>query len=644
MRPNGDANYRPEIDGLRALAVVSVIVYHLNGALIPSGYLGVDIFFVISGFVITTSFARLDDVNVRDAAIEFYSRRFKRILPALFVCIIATSAVGALLIPEPKESLYAAAYAVMGLSNLYFLKESKDYFGALSDLNFFTHTWSLGVEEQFYFLFPTIFFFARFKSNPTENTLAAFVVLSVLSFGLFVWLNVSEPASAFYLMPSRFWELGSGCALALAMRGGKRIALISNISPGFLLGLLIILIYSPPDYRTLTTFGVVAATTLLICNLDRVSWSRKLLSQRAIVAVGLLSYSLYLWHWSVLAISRWTIGVSAWTAPFQLIAIFSLAALSYFYVEQPFRHADWATTKTRTIAKGLLASVVCALLFLTLAGPVRKILPARDRAWAEMDSAIREMPCNLPQVAEPIKACLSRKNDEPHIFVVGDSHASQIVASLSSAADAFGYHVVALGDRALVYDIFGSSGCGGTVCNEHELTARLEHFGRELKSNDLVIFSMARDRLYPDVKFLGESRRGNENSTRQAMLLDALRRMTHAINETGARFAVVDDIPKLCSREHFKVAVLTERLIDCEIEEVISLDDRLPLSATYRKLESIGALYVDPHKELCSGHICKSLKDGKPLYSDGSPHFSNYHPKPLPVFFEGWFERFLVRQ
>ena len=148
------SRYRPEIDGLRAFAVVAVIINHFNKEILPNGYLGVDIFFVISGFVITSSLYQRPSKNFKDFICGSYERRIKRLVPALSVFVLITSIMICLFNPTPGISLLTGLTSLFGLSNLYLLKESTDYFAQLTELNIFTHTWSLGVEEQFYLLFP----------------------------------------------------------------------------------------------------------------------------------------------------------------------------------------------------------------------------------------------------------------------------------------------------------------------------------------------------------------------------------------------------------------------------------------------------------------------------------------------------------
>ena len=186
--PDRPAGYRPEIDGLRALAVLAVIANHFERTLLPSGYLGVDIFFVISGYVITASLARDREETLGAFLIAFYARRVKRLLPALCACVLLTGLAISLVSPSPAASLRTGLAALFGVSNLYLLREDLDYFGQAASLNAFTHTWSLGVEEQFYLGFPVALWltgFGRSAGGSRAFILGAGLV-SLASLGLFL--------------------------------------------------------------------------------------------------------------------------------------------------------------------------------------------------------------------------------------------------------------------------------------------------------------------------------------------------------------------------------------------------------------------------------------------------------------------------
>lgn len=246
-------NYRPEIDGLRAIAVIAVIINHFNKALLPSGFLGVDIFFVISGYVITSSLANREHKSMGDFLLGFYSRRVKRLVPSLITCIVITSVVGVLFIPsvspEFTGSLATGRNALFGLSNLSLFNLSTDYFAISTEFNLFTQTWSLGVEEQFYLIFPLILWvtgFIRSHSSGKRNLLFWMILLSALSLCTYVWLSYVNPPAAYFLMPCRFWELGLGCITFLTLQLEKSLPKVFKFqfaSPLLIITLLICVLF-----------------------------------------------------------------------------------------------------------------------------------------------------------------------------------------------------------------------------------------------------------------------------------------------------------------------------------------------------------------------------------------------------------------
>jgi peptidoglycan/LPS O-acetylase OafA/YrhL len=204
QRASAPVKYRPEIDGLRAVAVSAVIANHFDKSLLPGGYLGVDIFFVISGYVITASLMQDKSSNLSEFLMTFYVRRIKRLLPPLLTCIIITVLLGALFIDPSsfKSSLRAGLYALVGLSNFYFIAQETDYFATSAELNLFTHTWSLGVEEQFYLVYPTLFWLALRGRGTHARQLQTFtallIILIVLSWLGDVWLTRTSFPGAYF--------------------------------------------------------------------------------------------------------------------------------------------------------------------------------------------------------------------------------------------------------------------------------------------------------------------------------------------------------------------------------------------------------------------------------------------------------------
>ena len=442
--------YRPEIDGLRALAILVVIVNHINKQAMPSGYLGVDVFFVISGYVITSSFSNHQSKSLGDFLLGFYSRRIKRLIPALLLLVIIVSFLICLVNPEPGTMLGLGRRALFGISNIQLFKESTDYFAASTELNPFTHTWSLGVEEQFYFLYPLLVWIAGYGKMRVSQSVGItgfkrifwiILALSAASLLSFCILYQSNQAAAYFLMPPRFWELGSGCLLFLALgTSGKDFSFIKRLPPLLILVLLIGVMFAPLKFAVASTIATVVLTALLLACLSKDSQVFTLLTQRPMVYIGKISYSLYLWHWSILALSRWTVGVNKLTIPLQLFLMLFMAIVSYHYLETPLRYAEWSPIRWKTIAFGLAAPVVAAAGTL-LMGHRHELVFLGKFKGNDFTYIQKYMGCELLS-HKPVsdwKTCLERINEDPHIFVLGDSHSSNLVPSLEKAGEKLGF-------------------------------------------------------------------------------------------------------------------------------------------------------------------------------------------------------------
>ncbi|GBF55295.1 hypothetical protein N0824_03172 [Microcystis sp. 0824] len=364
------SSYRPEIDGIRAFAVTAVIINHFNKEILPSGYLGVDIFFVISGFVITSSLASRPSKNFRDFLAGFYTRRIKRLVPVLVLFVLVTSILICLFNPTPDASLKTGIASLFGLSNLYLLRQSTDYFAASTELNVFTHTWSLGVEEQFYFLFPFLVWFTGFGRLATQGSRNLFWVMGVLSVTsliAFIYSYKTNQPAAYFLMPTRLWEMGAGCLLFLSLKHFNRFfRTLDKVPPLIVTGAVVAVLFVPLQFAVQATFAIVVLTAVLITCLRSGTAVYNLFTHPRVVYIGLISYSLYLWHWGVLSLSRWTIGIHWWSMLLQLALMLLLSIASYRYVETPLRRSDWSVARWKSIGYGLGASAISAVLLFSL--------------------------------------------------------------------------------------------------------------------------------------------------------------------------------------------------------------------------------------------------------------------------------------
>ena len=438
--------YRPEIDGLRAFAVVAVIINHFNKSILPGGYLGVDIFFVISGYVITSSLYGRPSKDFKDFISGFYERRIKRLVPALSVFVLITSIAICLFNPEPGLSLRTGLTSLFGLSNFYLLKQSTDYFAQSTELNTFTHTWSLGVEEQFYILFPFLIWFSGFgrqTKNGARNLFLAVGALTIASLVGFLYLYPMNQSAAYFLMPTRFWEMAAGCLIFIGFQ--KRASIeqfLERVPPLLVLGLIVGVMYLPMSFAAASTIAVVALSSILIASLKKQTAAFNIFTHPKMVYIGLISYSLYLWHWGVLSISRWTIGIHWWSVPIQVVLMLGLAVASYRWIETPLRKGNWfgKRWKTLVVGGGVLAMISGGLA--ALGKPLKGYLftgnPEIPKEFARLHSksGFPGRSCSIfadTERATRLDHSCGNLEDagKPTIWVLGDSHASHFGDILS---------------------------------------------------------------------------------------------------------------------------------------------------------------------------------------------------------------------
>ncbi|MEO6300687.1 MAG: acyltransferase family protein [Paracoccaceae bacterium] len=439
LTPMPRERYRPEIDGLRALAVLPVIFYHLSAALIPAGFLGVDVFFVISGYLITGLLVA-DLKGNRFTLWRFYERRARRILPALFLVIGASVLPAALLmLPGQHTDFGWAILAAIGfLSNLLYY-QSTGYFMPSTDVMPLLHTWSLAVEEQFYLFFPPILY-AAWRLREKKALVVVVALLGLTSLILHILLSQQDPAAAFYLLPARAWELMAGSLVALTPRLPRRVlAEVATIA-----GLSMIVV----AYCQLGCMQVLAdfPTLLPVCGTALFLWSggQSQVGQAIAIAplrgIGMISYSAYLWHWPLLAFWHLSGGteITGTTGAVFVIGTLALATLTYQCVERPFRdRRETAPFPSRALVPFLGTCAVALTLFAIL-----PLIPSAigtrsgptDAAAIEARLQVNyglNMACEGAFTLDP--AC--RTSDHPAILLWGDSFAMHLAPAIQSSGD-----------------------------------------------------------------------------------------------------------------------------------------------------------------------------------------------------------------
>lgn len=620
--------YRPEIDGLRAIAVVPVVLFHAGVPGFSGGYLGVDVFFVISGFLITSIVAKQAREN-RFSVKTFYERRARRLMPALFAMLAAVVAGGWMYAPprylrEVGESLIAV---VLYVSNIVFWRRS-DYFATDAELNPLLHTWSLSVEEQFYVLFPTCLVLA-IRYRPT---LARWFIVAamLLSFGVGEWASHASHQAAFFLLPARAWELLVGSSLALfpEVRERGRSGLAAEALPAVGLALVLgtIALYdttvpAPGLWTTLPVLG----TALLLGWAGPHNVIGKLLSLGPMVHVGLISYSLYLWHQPLISLARhasiWHLG----PLPMAVLIGLSFVAgeLSWRFVENPFRHNGRFSTRQvfgGTLTGSALFGAIGVGLVVTQGLPNRyepAVLEALDIAQFKSDRR-----CLRTQRTPPNKPpCeLGAPDVDPSLWLIGDSHSNALAFGLSES----------LAERGLAAQQYSYGSCAPVFGLDEAVDEMRDGCGAH---NERVL-AMAESTTAPTLVlvarwgllFHGKVRtehcqeaeyRGGRSDAEIALLVDEVVQSIERWHATGKKIVLLAPTPEFGCNVPSTLAKLRARdgVADFRLERAVHDERSAPLQAVIERLPD-DIVVIDPADVLCDATSCFAEADHQILYKD----------------------------
>ena len=501
--------YRPDVDGLRAVAITSVVAYHCGLPWASGGFVGVDVFFVISGYLIGSLVYK--EIKVRSFTLSgFYARRARRILPALLAVLFFSYLIVIVMFSPRETSDFAksALATITSSSNIYFWK-STNYFSAGTELNPLLMTWSLGVEEQFYLLFPLfMIILSRFKWRWQFFGIATLAVISLTGS---IWGSLHRPVPTFYLLPTRAWELAAGVLLTifelnrpLAKRSIR--PMMANILSAAGLALILLAIV---HFDRTTPFpggaALLPVTGAVLIIGTRSGLVNRALSWRPIVFIGLISYSWYLWHWPLLSFIRAITyaGMSTQLSCLPCLLSLGFAILSYRFVERPFRKS---TTPTILLLKRYgIALVLIAILpayFIASQG-----MPGRYPAVQSMDQSIEQIESDkclvhTSVIHPPLYAPCVPPGNGPAVALIGDSHAAALASALRPIGWSSGYRLVELNKGNCPPLLGVTPSYGDSVLFERECLQfnreRLDYIEHESKISVVVLAGYWSDPLYSE--------------------------------------------------------------------------------------------------------------------------------------------------
>lgn len=420
--------YRAEIDGLRALAVISVIFFHAGFELFSGGFVGVDVFFVISGYLITTII--IDDLeNNKFSIFNFYERRVRRIFPALIFVLLVTYTVS-YFIYLPSSHKVVGQYVVssiLSISNILLYLKGNDYFGLENNSNPLFHTWSLGVEEQFYLLFPILLLL--FWNIGKRKLFWLFCTIALLSILVSEWGSKFIPTANFYLLPTRSWELITGSIVAFLVKkqGVKKNNTLAMLG---ILAIIFPIFYFNKNtpFPSIYTLVPVSGVILLILFAEKNTFAAKILSFKVFVGIGLISYSLYLWHLPIEVYFSYLFLEHKILFYTSYIFLFIISFISYHFVERPFRKK---LSRFTTFSYIVLSSII--LLILGVLGHFNGGYPNRTEMFSKLQfNNGWGLDCNGNTIVN--LACAT--NLRPKIAVLGNSYAMMWVNSLRATENA----------------------------------------------------------------------------------------------------------------------------------------------------------------------------------------------------------------
>ena len=657
--------YRPDIDGLRAIAVLAVMLFHFGVPGFSGGYVGVDIFFVISGFLITGIIHREVSEN-RFSIASFYERRIRRIFPALFAVFIFTLIAGGLIfLPENYQDYSASLLtSTLFMSNILFWLEA-GYFDSASEMKPLLHTWSLSVEEQFYILFPPLLLLI--STYGQKKYVPIILGFAILSFFVGLWQITEDREAAFYLIHTRFWELALGSLLALGLFKPSSKQVINQTCSVIGIALILYAVHFldkdtlfPGAYALLPCAG-----TALIIYSGSATLINRLFSFKPIVAIGLISYSLYLWHWPLFVYFNYlTLRAPDALEISVLFALsFLLAGLSWRYIEQPFRTKPYKHTRGHIFLYGISAMLVMVfisnIIFTNQGLPIRLPSDTRQYFTSEYKYQVLENrdiyeclgdkdynPDGVTDIQNDRLCPLGvlKENQSPQFILWGDSHAETLRA---------GFHQLAKDYNT--YGVFAGYGSCPGILNlqryddlRDECVTYNQAILDYIQRHDIkhVVLSArwasvtSGKRYKADANYRIYLDPNRDLSKNPEIFQEKLSQTIKALKEQGRHVYIISSIPEVghnvflyyIRSQHMNFADLDIQTLRPSLKDFLERN-KLPLDY-FETLEDVDVIH--PYKHLCSEGYCSIMAEDTPLYRDNdhlSRHGSLYlTPVLKPIF------------
>ena len=624
--------YRPDIDGLRAVAVLAVVLYHFNvfNTLTKAGFIGVDIFFVISGYLITQ--VLFSDLDSDRWLLRFYLRRVRRIFPALLLVIFVVFVVASLLM-MPYEFKEFGREVIGGSSfssNLvYFLQSG--YFDQSSQQKPLLHLWSLGIEEQFYLFWPILIWsISKFRWKVT-------LMLSIFTAGSFVyclWASSTNQDLAFYSPISRAWELGLGGLLAIYNHSKSRTDQKYLTNLGFLILIFSFLVIDNQNsWPSIYTILPVLGTILILSNSSSVSLTSRILSNRLLVYIGRISYPLYLWHWPLYVFVSHFKGDSPSRSEKLLLffVAFLLASLTYHFIEMPIRKSKALVFWARSLSVAMSVILVSGLVLVTSSGFPQRVssqmsLELSQRISAQLtppqfqnDECLESFP-NAKAKDYGWWFCRTNSAKPPAILLWGNSFANQYFEGFAENDSLGDISILSIGDCSIQREIGLKNGnpCAGKLWDEQR--SFVENLIMKTSSLRYVIVA-------------GLEERASETGAKD------LRRTLNFLANRGLQPIVF--LPHL-KPDKPVFACLDRPLVkatwDCKVSSSMRSELNVAFSSTLNLISSEfpTALIFDPNEAICDSDKCEFMRDGLPLLRDRAPHISLAGSRIVAEEFQDW--------